>query len=99
MARFDVYHREGGGGYLLDIQSDFLSLFDTRVVVPLLLRNEVPRPAKQLNPSFDVAGDDVVMATQLMAAVPRGLLRIKVADLSDRRDEIVNAIDFLMQGY
>ena len=99
MARFDVYRRERSTGYLLDLQSDFLRQFDTRVVVPLLLANEVPPPTRRLHPVFCIEENDVVMATQMIAAVPRGLLRNKVTDLSDHRDEIVSAIDFLMQGF
>jgi toxin CcdB len=56
MARFDVYRNAGGTGYLLDVQSDLLRGFNTRVVVPLLPLTEFPKPAKRLNPVFEVEG-------------------------------------------
>jgi toxin CcdB len=36
MARYDVFASGIEGGYLLDVQSDLLDHFKTRVVVPLL---------------------------------------------------------------
>ncbi|MDG4878834.1 CcdB family protein [Mesorhizobium sp. WSM4935] len=35
MARYDVFASGIEGGYLLDVQSDLLDHFKTRVVVPL----------------------------------------------------------------
>ena len=97
MSKFDVYRTEDG--YLLDIQANFLSHLGTRVVVPLLPTRTTPPPVKGLNPIFRVEEEEVVMATQLMAAVPRSILKTRVAILSSQHDEIVSAIDFLMQGF
>lgn len=99
MARFDVYRNPDGAGYLLDIQADLLDHLNTRVVVPLLPRAIAPQAARTLNPCFDLADESAVMTTQYMAAVPAGMLRQPVANLSGRRDEIVAAIDLLMQGF
>jgi toxin CcdB len=97
MPKFDVYRTEGG--YLLDIQADFLNYLGTRVVVPLLPTGTTPPPAKGLNPIFRIEDDEVVMATQLLAAVPRSMLKTSVANLSSQHDKIVAAVDFLMQGF
>jgi len=99
MARFDVYKNPDGAGYLLDIQADLLDHLNTRVVVPLLPRSIAPQPARTLNPCFDIAGETLVMATQFMAAVPANMLRAPLTSLGTRRDEIVAAIDLLMQGF
>jgi len=99
VAKFDIYHIDSGKGYLLDIQADLLSGLSTRVVVPLLPRDEVPPPSKRLNPVFHVGTDEVVMAPQLMAAVPRSALKTSIGNLSEHHDTIVSAIDFLMQGF
>lgn len=99
MARFDVYRHPDGNGYLLDVQADLLSHLNTRIVVPLLPASIAPTPAQTLNPCFEIAGEPVVMATQFMAAVPTSLLRDSITRLQSRRDEIVAAIDFLMQGF
>jgi toxin CcdB len=85
-------------GFLLEVQADFLNSLSTRVVVPLLPVEEVPTPSKMLNPIFLIGTDEVVMATQLLAAVPKAALRIRIGNLSDQHDKVVDAIDFLMQG-
>lgn len=96
MARFDVYR--GAGTYLLDCQSDYLSSFDTRFVVPLLPEGEVPTVFR-LNPVFSVEGNSVVMATQLGSSVPARQLREPVTTLVDEHDKIMNAFDMLLTGY
>ncbi len=99
MARFCVYKNPEGEGYLLDLQSDISNHLNSRVVVPLLPISMAPLPAKILNPCFEVADETLVMATQFMAAVPAHLLRTPLANLQPQRDEIVAAVDFLMQGF
>jgi len=99
MARFDVYLNPAGAGCLLDIQADLLSHLNTRVVVPLLPMSSAPQPARALNPGFDIGEETMVMCTQFMAAVPANILKNPIASLSGRRDDIVAAIDLLMQGF
>ena len=99
MARFDVFANEGGEGYLLDVQSDLLGSLNTRVVVPLLPRENAPAPAERLNPVFVIDGIDVVMATQFLAAVPKAELRAKIGSLEEASDEIGAALDMLFLGF
>jgi toxin CcdB len=99
MARFDVHRIANVQGYFLNIQADFLSHLDTRIVVPLLLRDSAPTAARRLNPSFDVEDAEVVMMTEFMAATPKSSLQPAIGSLAEHRDEIVEAVDFLMQGF
>jgi toxin CcdB len=99
MARFDLYRNPEGGGYLLDIQADLLSQLNTRAVVPLLPPDSAPSPARRLNPIFQIGTDEVVMATQFIAAIPRSFLREPIGNLALYRNDIVNALDMLMQGF
>lgn len=99
MARFDIFQNESGAGYLLDVQSDLLSGLNTRVVVPLLPKSSAPSPAQRLNPVFEVDGQEVLMATQFMAAVPEGELRVDVGSLAERQHEIAAALDMLFLGF
>ncbi len=99
MPRFDVYKNPDGPGCLLDIQADLLDHLNTRMVVPLLPQSIAPQAARTLNPSFDIGDETLVMATQFMAAVPVNMLRAPLTSLGTRRDEIVAAIDLLMQGF
>ncbi|MEH6717430.1 MAG: CcdB family protein [Aurantimonas endophytica] len=99
MARHDVFAHVGGDGYLLDVQADLLETLNTRVVVPLLPLAAAPKPAARLNPVFTVAGIEVVMATQFLAAVPVSILSPPVANLGSEHDRIVAALDMLFQGF
>ncbi len=99
MPRFTVYRNANGEGYLLDVQANILDHLNTRVVVPLLPLPVAPKPAKTLNPVFDIAGTSVVMVTQFMAAVPASLLKSPESSLEFSRNEITAALDFLLQGF
>ena len=99
MARFDVYANANVPGYLLDVQAGLLRGLNTRVVVPLLPLNVAPIPAARLNPSFEIQGVTVSMVTQFMAAVPETELKRQVANLDAERDAILEAVDFLHQGW
>nr|WP_111298487.1 CcdB family protein [Paracoccus saliphilus] len=100
MARFDVYHRPGGGaGYVLDVQADLLDSLNTRIVVPLLPLSEAPAPARRLNPVFEIGAEPHVMVTQFLAAIPRTLLRGPVTTLEDRDSEIMAALDMALTGF
>lgn len=99
MARFDVYRNPDGHGYLVDLQADLLDHLNTRVVVPLLPLDRAPKPAATLNPVLNIAGEQVLMATQFMAAVPAQILKSPVARIDAYRAEITAAIDLLFQGF
>lgn len=99
MARFDIFKNKGEAGYLLDVQSNLLSGLNTRVVVPLLPKSSAPSPAQGLNPVFSIEGQELVMATQYMAAVPEGELRSAVCSLAEKQDEISAALDMLFLGF
>ena len=103
MAQFDV-HRSlveppaDEVPYLLDVQSDFLEVFDVRVVVPLFRAAAFARPIHRLNPSLRIEGGLVVMATQFIAGTALRNLGEVVARLDARRPEIIGAIDMLVTG-
>jgi toxin CcdB len=98
MARFDVYEISGGRGYLLDVQSNLLSGLNTRVVVPLLPLAQAPRPARRLNPVFEIGRNQFAMVTQFMASIPQAELQVKAGSLDQRHDEIMNALDMIFTG-
>lgn len=99
MDRFSVYPNPSGQGYLINVQADFMSHFNTRVVIPLLPLDEAPKPANTLNPLFEIDGKRYSMVTQYMGAVPIKLLKNAVFSVDDRHDEVVAAIDLLLQGF
>ncbi|RTZ47614.1 plasmid maintenance protein CcdB [Candidimonas sp. SYP-B2681] len=99
MSRYDVYPNPLGSGYLLDVQADILQPLNTRAVVPLLPLSEAPKPAKTLNPVFDIGGEPHAMVTQYIAAVPDRELQNPTCSLQQRHDDIMSAIDFLFYGF
>jgi toxin CcdB len=105
MARFDVYPNPGAHAsttpYLLDLQSDMLDGLDSRVVIPLRSLDhfaKVKLPTR-LTPVFTILGQDYLLETPKMGAVPQRILKACVASLSDDHARITDALDFLFQGY
>jgi toxin CcdB len=99
MAKCDVYANPSGTGLLLDCQADLLSELTTRLVVPLLPLKKAPKPARRLNPVFQIEGKSYVMATQFAATVPARLLKNRIGSIAEHEIEIGNAIDMLLSGF
>lgn len=103
MAQFDVYLNTNADSckaipYLLDVQADLLDTLATRVVVPLVLADEMGLAAKYLNPQFKIKGVVVVMSSAELAGISIRSLGDKVASLKNKRDEIIAALDLLFTG-
>jgi toxin CcdB len=103
MARFDVYTLPNTKiPYVLDVQADILSDLSTRVVVPLFLAESDQRESfhKRLKPSFLIEKKLYNMMTTEIVTVPKKTLGKKVANLEDKyRHTIIDALDFLLQGF
>ena len=103
MAQFDVYLNPNKDTrdfipFLLDIQAELLDTLTTRVVVPLVVAEEMSLAAKHLNPQVKIKGVSVVMSTAELAGVPSRALGDKVTSLKNKRDEIIAALDLLFTG-
>ena len=104
MTQFDIHRNGSAGGtedfpYLLDIQSDFLDRLHTRLVVPLMPLARFGVPIERLNPVFEVEGGPHVAVFTELAGVSDSLLGEVVDSAAQRRDEIVAAVDFMIQGF
>ncbi|MER8369817.1 CcdB family protein [Mesorhizobium sp. M0306] len=99
MALYDVFAGSIEGSYLLDVQSDMLDHFKTRVVVPLLPMATTPPPMRKLHPLLEISGRKMVMATHLIATVPADELGESRMNLSKHHEDIVSALDMLFQGF
>ena len=82
--------------YILNIQHDILNNLSTIVVVPLILNIKA---ISNLNPIFLIENQKVIMSTTEISSIPIIYLGKKICSLSDKRVEILNAIDFLITGY
>ncbi len=105
MARFDVYANPGSHAtttpYLLDVQSDLLDGLDTRMVVPLRSLQTFPKVklSTRLTPVLTVQGEECLLETPKMGAVPQRVLKTPVTSLASEQAQISAALDFLFQGY
>ena len=105
MARFDVYANPGAHArttpYVLDVQSDLLDGLDTRMVIPLRSMAhfaKVKLPTR-LIPVLTIDGQEFLLKTPKMGAVPQRILKSPVTSLTDEQARITAALDFLFQGY
>lgn len=100
MARFDAYANpdlgeRGHTPFLLEVQNDYISGLQSRVVIPLRTEAAFGPRARDLNPLLDVAGQAVVLDTAAMAAVPLVLLRPPAQPLQAGRADVLAALDTL----
>jgi hypothetical protein len=68
------------------------------LVVPLLPLAEFSKPAKHLNPVFEIDGTAYCFVAQFAAAVPVEELGRQSGSIEGERYRIVKALDFLLTG-
>jgi toxin CcdB len=83
---------------LVVLQSDLVSGLTSTVVAPLVPREQM-KGAQRLNPLLPVEGQDYWLATHELFAVDQRILRAKVATLTQHRDVIIAALDFVFVGF
>ncbi len=98
MARLDVYKSGNARGLLLDIQSDLLDEFGSRVVVPLLPAEDM-QSVSRLHPVFVINDERYIMSTHLIFAIPVDRLGAKIGSLAQEDLVITSAVDKLFSGY
>ena len=105
MARFDVYANPGRHAdstpYLLDVQSDLLDGLDSCIVIPLRRRERFPAVplADRLTPTLSIAGEELILETPKMGAVPRRAIGAPLLSLAAEQARVTAAMDFLFRGF
>ncbi|MEJ7685775.1 MAG: CcdB family protein [Variovorax sp.] len=104
MARYDVYRHPDAmlrknTPYLLDLQNDYISDVNTRIVAPMRVARLFGPPMRDLNPAFEITGIQVVLDIAALAAFPGTDLRTPVLSLQAQSDVIVGALDTLFGSY
>jgi len=88
MARFDVYANPGSHAattpYLLDVQCDLLDGLDSRMVIPLRYLKDFPKVklSTRLTPVFTIEGEESLLETPMMGAMPQRELKATVTTLA-----------------
>ena len=101
MAQFDVYRNPHEATrdlfpYILDITHALHSDSKLRVMVPLCNDRSA---IKHLNPEVVIEGERLYLSVMDIAGIPASLCTNPVTSLSDRRTEIIDAMDFLVNGF
>jgi toxin CcdB len=104
MARFDVFANPVAAErkhtpYLVDVQNDFISDLQSRVVVPLRRELAFGPRTRDLNPVLQVNDVAMVLDTAALGAVPASELRKALGNVHAERGLIQEALDALFGGY
>jgi len=84
--------------FLVNLQSDLVSQLTSTVVAPLVPRSQM-RGARHLNPVVTVEGAEFWLATHELFAIDRRVLNSSaVTNLSNDREAIIAALDFVFTG-
>jgi toxin CcdB len=100
--QFDVFVNPSTRGaegrpYVLVVQANILRASAQRLVVPLVVENEI-KPMGRLNPAFEIQGRKVHLQPLEMAAFPARSLQSHVANLEEFRYQIIGALDLVLTG-
>jgi toxin CcdB len=86
--------------FLLDVQSDVISVLATRVVVPLYRKENMHSKAMtRLTPVVKVKNKSLIAMVPEMAGIHQRELGTIVGDLSSARADVLQAIDLLLTGF
>lgn len=105
MAQFAVHrnknpHSKSAFPLLVDVQSDLLEQLNSRVVIPLTkAAGLTKKPLSHLTPALSFDGDTYLLMTPQIAGIARADLGPQAGTLSDQREKIVAAVDFLLTGF
>jgi toxin CcdB len=105
VAQFSVYRNKNSRTkaafpFLVDVQSDLLEPLNTRVVVPITqARALTKKPVSHLTPELLFNGDRYVLVTPQLAGIGRAELGALAGSLTEERQTILAALDFLLTGF
>jgi len=86
--------------FLLDVQSEVLSMLGTRLVVPLYRQEAAGgAPMSRLCPLVPFQGQALVAMVPEAAGIPLRELGPRVGDLASSRREVLQALDLLWRGF
>jgi len=104
MAQYHVYENLNQNSkktypYLVDVQSTILSDLESRIVIPLAIKEKFEKELiRNLNPIIVIKKKEYVLITQQMAGIPSKQIGSPICECLSDRQEILSAIDFLITG-
>ena len=98
MRQFDVMRARQGLAVIAE--SDLIENERQVVIIPLFPVSSGYRPARHLNPIFEIDGEPHVLATRMITSASRaGLQGRKITNLYEERDILFRALDMLLRGW
>jgi toxin CcdB len=102
MRQFDVFPNPSEPGrklrpYVVVLQGDHIEEQRTRIVAPLVLASHLT-PTSRMTPVFEIEGQRLVLSVTELATFRVSVLKGPVANIGDRHDEIIRALDILFGG-
>jgi len=104
MPQFDVYKNPSKASckfypFLVDIQNNYISDIDTRIVIPLgKAENFKNQIMQRLQLEIHYEDQDLVLMTPQISSISKKLLKSSVGSLAHLRQEIIDALDFAITG-
>ena len=104
MAQYQIYENLNPNSkhtypFLIDVQTTLLTDLETRIVIPVVLKNKFSKGIiKNLNPIIVINKKEYVIITQQISGIPSKQLGSSICDCLTSRQEILAAIDFLITG-
>jgi toxin CcdB len=99
MAQFDVYATPfPDAPFVVQIQSDLLDTLATRLVIPLRPSTQSSR-VMRLHPTVMIQETSYTLHTTETATVAASLLATPVQSVAAHRQDILDALDFLLHGF
>jgi len=103
MVQFDIVKnrkKRNDVEFLINLQSESVSLLDTRIVAPLRRAdNFEDKMISNVHFSLTVNGESYIAFISELAAVPTNILGECVGNAENCRTEIISAIDLLFTGF
>lgn len=99
MAKFDVRQLRDEPTLVVEYQVDFLSVLDTRFVIPLMQADGLVIPSARLNPVVEFGGKQYAVYPQGAANVDTHELGNIIGSLAEHDLTIGNALDMLISGF
>jgi|TARA_B100000745_G_scaffold97184_1_gene61727 toxin CcdB len=104
MAQFDVYKNPSKKSsayypYLVDIQNDYISELQTRIVIPLAKAEFFNNDAmSRLQISLRFENENLLLMTPQISSISRKQLKKPVGSVAHLRQQIIDALDFAISG-
>ncbi|EFB3349647.1 MULTISPECIES: CcdB family protein [Escherichia] len=105
MEQYCAYENLGSGRhvypYLINLQHPVANVLKHAIVAPAIRLDQLPggKPPVKVCPVVSIAGLDHMVMTHMMTGIPLKELGERIADLSQQRIVLRDAIDFLLNGY